>query len=120
MRRGRYLVVFLAITLLIALGVQAQDIEPITVPDTDADIAITFPPPVWILTDSADILGTADVLNMTNYIIEYRELVLHEAGAAIDQAEPLWFPATLPGSQAVHNGVIGTWNTLAIKTPTVL
>lgn len=99
------------ITIVLGLVVQAQDIEPLTVPDDTADIAISFPPPVWVLNGSVEILGTADVLDMSNYLVEYRELVFDSE----EEQEEIWFPASLPGSTAVRNGVVGIWNTTTVR-----
>lgn len=100
------------VVLAIVLGiiVQAQDIEPLTVPDDNADIAITYPPAVWVLNGSVEILGTADVLDMSSYLVEYQEL---QANTDNGQEE-VWFPASLPGSTAVRNGVLGIWNTTTV------
>ena len=103
--------------MLIVFGVfvtQAQDIEPIVAPPEDADVAISFPPPVFVISGAVEIRGTADALDMENYFVEYRPLVLdnpNDAVTPIPDADRPWFPATLPGNQAVRNGVLGTWNT---------
>jgi hypothetical protein len=107
----RLLFIFLA-GIVLAIAVQAGDIEPITVPDDSADIAISFPPPVWVVSDSIEIIGTADVLDMSNYLIEYQELRLDDEPET--SIEP-WFPASLPGSTAVRNGVVGIWNTTTVR-----
>lgn len=110
--RAIYLVPVALIVLMMVLLTSAQDISPTEVPADDADIAISFPPPVWVLGDAVQILGTADVLNLSNFVIEYREIRFDEDG---DNSEEIWFPATLPGSRAVRNGVLGTWNTTTVR-----
>jgi len=104
---------FLIAIIVIVLGliVKAQDIEPLSVPDDTADIAISFPPPVWVLSGSVEILGTADVLDMSNYVVEYQELQFDTQS----DTESKWFPASLPGSTAVRNGVVGIWNTTTVR-----
>lgn len=110
--RAIYLVPVALIVLMMVLLTSAQDISPTEVPADDADIAISFPPPVWVLGDAVQILGTADVLNLSNFVIEYREIRFDEDG---DNSEEVWFPATLPGSRAVRNGVLGIWNTTTVR-----
>lgn len=113
MKRQFYLALTLIISAMMVLVASAQDITPQDVPGDDADIAITFPPPVWVLSDSVEILGTADELNMSNYLIEYHEIRfdMDEEDIEVEQ----WFPASLPGSQAVRNGVLGVWNTTTVR-----
>ncbi|MEO1286488.1 MAG: SH3 domain-containing protein [Chloroflexota bacterium] len=100
--------------LLLGLLTSAQDITPSEVPSDEADIAISFPPPVWVLADSVDIIGTADVLNLSNYVIEYRQITFEETEEDTEELDN-WFPATLPGSRAVRNDVLGTWNTTTVR-----
>lgn len=109
--RALFLAPLALITLMMVLLTSAQDISPTDVPADDTDMAITFPPPVWVLSDSVQILGTADVLNLSNFVIEYREIRFDEDVSS----EEVWFPATLPGSRAVRNGVLGTWNTTTVR-----
>ena len=112
MKQKLYLVLILAIISTMALVVTAQDISPTEVPTGDEDIAISYPPPVWVVSDSVEILGTADVLNLSNYFVEY-----HEIRFDTDEENEIetWFPATLPGSNAVRNDVLGTWNTTTVR-----
>jgi hypothetical protein len=98
------------IVLILGIMVQAQDIEPVVVPDDTANIAISFPPPVWVIDGSVEVLGTADVLDMSSYLLEYRELRFDT-----EETEEIWFPASLPGSTAVRNGVVGIWNTTTVR-----
>jgi len=113
MKRQFLLVLAVLISAMMVLVASAQDITPQEVPGDDTDIAITFPPPVWVLSDSVEILGTADLLNMSNYIIEYHEIRFDRDEEDIEVEQ--WFPASLPGSQAVRNGVLGVWNTTTVR-----
>lgn len=99
------------IAILLGVITQAQDIEPIIVTDDSADIAISFPPPVWVLSGSVEIIGTADVLDMSSYLVEYQELLFDDDENRIEQ----WFSSSLPGSTAVRNGVVGIWNTTTVR-----
>jgi len=114
MSRVRWLIAGL-ITVVCALGVFAQDIVPVGQP-TDPNFAITFPPPVYVLNGTVDIRGSANLPNMGSYFIEFRPLVLTAVGLPTPTPNPNseapWFPATLPQTSALQNGVLGRWNTL--------
>jgi hypothetical protein len=101
--------IFIVLCMVLAFVVGAQDIVPQEVPSDDLDVSISFPPPVWVLSGSVGIVGTADVLDMSNYIVEYHEISFE------DEEIELWFPATLPGSQAVRGSTLGTWNTTTVR-----
>lgn len=113
MKRFIFIGLVALLALLMGIVTNAQDITPSEVPADDADIAITFPPPVWVLSDAVDITGTADLLDMSNYLIEYHEIRFDAEDD--EETEELWFPATLPGSQAVRNDILGTWNTNTVR-----
>jgi hypothetical protein len=101
----------LLMSLLFALltVVSAQDITPQD-PPQDADLlAITFPPPVYVLTDIVEIRGSANVTGFDSYRVEYRELQLGP-DALPDEQRP-WLVATLPSDSPVQNDVLGRWNT---------
>jgi hypothetical protein len=106
-RFGRFLLIGISLMLVWVVG--AQEIQPQEVPGDEADVAVRYPPPVWVLTGTVEILGTADLLDMSSYIVEYHEISFEE------EAVELWFPATLPGSRAVRNGVLGAWNTTTVR-----
>jgi hypothetical protein len=102
-------VIIIALSVMLAFAVGAQEIVPQEVPADDLDVAISYPPPVWVLSGNVEIRGTADLLNMSNYIVEYHEISFE------DEEVELWFPATLPGSSAVRNGFLGRWNTTTVR-----
>ncbi len=87
---------------LLALAVPAALQPPL-------DVEITFPPPVFVLGGDAEIIGTADADSQVNYFLEYRPL-----GTDLqprDGEDTSWFPATLPQSAPVTDGVLGVWDT---------
>lgn len=114
--RFRLLICILAALLLLVPAVGAQDsgslIEPADADMLDPLAHISFPPPVYVVRDSVDIRGTANLPELRNLYIEFRELDL----SAMDMAdeEPQWFPATLPRIAAVEADVLGTWNTASL------
>ncbi|MDQ7034468.1 MAG: CARDB domain-containing protein [Anaerolineae bacterium] len=113
-----WLMLGLLLALIGAFVTQAQDIEPLAAPPEDADIAISFPPPVFVIGGAVDIRGTVDTLDMANYFVEYRPLLLQDTNSGatpiVDTNRP-WFPATLPANQAVRNSILGTWNTTTAR-----
>ncbi len=119
-RTAGLLVLLLALTAVVVVG--AQEIEPFEPPAEDADVVITFPPPVFAVAGEVEIRGSADSIGLAEYIIEYRELLPPAdeadedttAETAAEEERP-WFPATRPGNQAVRNGVLGTWNTITAR-----
>ena len=117
-KRRYWLILGLMLVLIGVFVTQAQDIEPVLAPPEDADVAISFPPPVFVISGSVEVRGTADAVDMQNYFIEYRPLVLDnpasDATPIPDEDRP-WFPATIPGSQAVRNDVLGVWNTTTAR-----
>ncbi len=69
---------------------------------------ISFPPPVYLLRGAIDIRGTADLPDMLNYFLEFRRL---GDDLSVPDASAPWIPATLPVTQPVVEGILGTWNT---------
>jgi formylglycine-generating enzyme required for sulfatase activity len=89
------------LTLLLPSAVLAQD--PIGYEDAN----ISWPPPVYVLRGSVEVYGTALPADMTGYFLEYRPLL---PDLTPDESA-VWFPATLPSTQAVENDVLGVWDT---------
>lgn len=98
---------FLLLLLVFAVVVSAQDISP---PPVNPNALVSWPPPVYVLRGEFTIRGTANVPNMANYFIEFRQLP--EPGSAPDDEDDIWFPATLPAQRPVIEDVLGVWNTL--------
>ena len=107
---------WVALVVLLVAGLPAfSQTAPGTTPDPNA--SITWPPPVYLLRGEFEIRGSASLPTMTNYFIEFRPLedtfgvqapvATEEAGAA----EEVFFPAILPSSTPVLNGVLGVWDT---------
>lgn len=128
MKKRLWIIIVGLLVLLIGWTVSAQDITPIEPPAEDADVAITFPPPVWVLTGAVNIRGTVDVVNLSSYVVEYRPLVLTAENDSDSDAETdatpeattepeieTWFTATLPGNQIVQGDVLGVWNTTTVE-----
>lgn len=113
---------FLILVMLFAMTalVGAQDITPRPDDEIDANANITWPPPVYVLRGEVEILGTADVPDMSSYFIEFRPLEFEDMTEteATDTAETddeddeaPWFPATLPNNEPITDGTLGVWNT---------
>ena len=106
MQKRLVILILLIGTLLMGVWVQAQDIFPTDEPD-DPNFQISFPPPVYTLRGEVEIRGSINLASMTSYFVEFRPIVLEED---LPPNRP-WFPATLPGTQAINDDVLGTWNT---------
>lgn len=114
--RFRLLICILATLLLLVPAAGAQDSDPLIDP-ADADMMdplanISYPPPVYVVRDSVDIRGTANLPGLRNLYIEFRELNM--GAMDMEGEEPQWFPATLPRIAAVVDDVLGTWNTASL------
>lgn len=110
----------LGVLLTYAQDAEAPLIDPLSSIDPTANVAITFPPPVYTVRGSIQIVGTADTPALENYRVEFRPLELPDPTQPVDPAqatpeEAPWFPATLPRNQAVRDDVLGTWNTTTAR-----
>ncbi|MEL6525330.1 MAG: hypothetical protein AAFQ07_06425, partial [Chloroflexota bacterium] len=76
MKRRLWILSAILALLIAGLTAQAQDITPIEPPVEDAELAITFTPPVWTLRGAVSIRGTVDVVNLSSYVVEYRQIDL--------------------------------------------
>mgnify|MGYP000327152715 CR=1 FL=1 len=72
---------------------------------------ISFPPPVYVLRGQFAIRGSANLPNLSNYFIEYRP---YSAARLAQETDALWFPVSLPSTQAVVNDVLATWDTTQV------
>lgn len=102
------------IALTVGVPVWAQTTPQPVVPLTDAiddmvnpDAQITWPPPVYVMRDVFAIRGTANVTNMNNYFIEFRQL---QSDLESDETGT-WFPALLPQTEPVVDDILGEWDT---------
>ncbi|MGB1285173.1 MAG: SH3 domain-containing protein [Aggregatilineales bacterium] len=109
------------LTTSMVLMVGAQDISPFADAD-DPAVQITFPLPVYALAGEVEIMGSADAIDMSNYFIEYRELMIGEDGSFIDNptaddtdVELPWSPAAFPVVGAVQDGILGIWDTTRVE-----
>lgn len=97
--------------LLSTLLVTAQGIQPDPDDEINPDANISWPPPVYVLNGEIDLIGSANLDNMTGYFIEFRPL---QTDPDSGQASP-WFPVTLLFSDPVEDDVLGTWNTETVE-----
>jgi uncharacterized protein YraI len=110
MRRKSLPIFVMLLLALMLIPAQAQVIQPEPDADIDPNANIIWPPPVFVLRGEFDIYGSASVPNMSNYFLEFRPLALEDDDDDLVAQMP-WFPVILPTSQAVTEGVLGTWNT---------
>lgn len=110
MRRKSLPIFVMLLLALMLIPAQAQVIQPEPDAEINPDANIIWPPPVFVLRGEFDIYGSANLSNMSNYFLEFRPLALEDDDDDLVAQMP-WFPVTLPTSQAVSDGVLGTWNT---------
>jgi hypothetical protein len=112
--------VFLVLTLLllVAPAMGQEDAGPIAPKDPDmvnAEAHISWPPPVYVVRDIVDILGTVALPSMRSFFVEFRPLMLDMMTGAENDGENPWLPATLPQIEEVADDVLGSWNTVTIR-----
>lgn len=113
------LIILMVLCVAVTALVSAQEIMPHPDAEVNPDANISWPPPVYVLRGEADLMGTANVQGMTSFFVEFRPLELppletDETTAEAteeDVVEEPWFPAILPSTNSVVEGVLGTWNT---------
>jgi uncharacterized protein YgiM (DUF1202 family) len=104
--RVQMIVAVLLVLLALAAPTSAQTAVQVVNPSAN----ITWPPPVYVVAGDFTIRGTANLPNMTNYFIEYA--LMPEFDPTADPNAPqTWFPATLPSSRPVQDGILGLWDT---------
>ncbi len=81
--------------------------QPTVARSTGLQIAIDFPLPNQVVTDSIEIVGTVISPDLRHYFVEFRPLS--------NQNKNQWFLATLPRIKQKINGLLGTWNTTTIR-----
>jgi len=62
----RLTLLILALILLLAMPIAAQDVEPTTDTEINPNATISWPPPVYVLRGQFTIRGSANLANMTN------------------------------------------------------
>lgn len=100
----KYLLLLMLI-LISTVPITAQSTPMPTMPD----VALTFPPPVYVLTGEVDLVGTANLSDQSFYFLEYQPL--GDDLLPRDGARTLWFPATLPTQTPVIDSLLGAWDT---------
>lgn len=95
--------------LLVVLAVMAAfAVAPVFAQQTDPNVNIVYPPSIYVVNGSVNVVGTANAPGMVSYFLEYRPMI--DARTPMDASVP-WQPATLPSRTQVIGGTLGTWNT---------
>lgn len=71
----------------------------------DANVIITWPPPVYAVTGTIPVSGTVNPPNLRNFFLEI---------SLADGIDERWTPISLPARTPVIQGVLGEWNTTTI------
>lgn len=108
----------LALTLVLLLtgfavtsqtGVLAQTLAP----NSNPNVVVSFPPPVYVLRGEVEVRGTVNLPNLANYFLEFR-LLDPETMLPFAEDAP-WLPASLPDTGTVLDEVLATWDTLTVE-----
>ncbi|MDZ4770977.1 MAG: hypothetical protein SGJ24_17770 [Chloroflexota bacterium] len=108
MFKHRMLIV-LVLLFVAVLPTFAQTGAPLAPVNPNANIS--WPPPVYVVRGAFQVRGTANLPGMSNYFLEFRAL-----GADMQPVTgaDAWFPALLPSTAPVVEGILGTWDTRAV------
>lgn len=85
---------------------------PVLAAQSTDDVAITFPPPVSLVSGIVSIEGSANLPNQSLFFIQYREL--DDTLAPIGGEDALWSPATPLRRDQVVDGELGLWDTTTV------
>lgn len=77
----------------------------------DETVTITWPPPVYDLTGTVNIIGTVNPPQLQSYFLE---AAAYSLSADADNENVIWQPVSLPAATPVTNGVIAQWNTTVV------
>lgn len=111
MRKWRHLLLTGLALLLLAMVVPAFAQTQVAAPE-NPNANISWPPPVYVLRGEFALRGSANLPNMTNYFIEFRQL---NDDLTVPDGPEVWFPAVLPSTNAVQDDVLGVWDTTAVN-----
>ncbi len=106
MKRIHPLLLALAL-LLLPLAASAQTTPPAPL---NPLASITFPPPIYVLSGQFQIIGSANLPDMSNYFIEFRPI----PEEVTIPSTASWAPATIPSRRAVQDDVLGVWDTSTV------
>lgn len=107
----RWMILLCILTLSLPTLAQATPTPPAIEPLGSViglDFAISFPPPVYVLSGNVEIRGTANKPNQNSYFLEFRPL------SATPSLADAWFPASLPSNARVTDGLLGVWDTSVV------
>ena len=110
---NKRLFILLTVSLLLIMTAYAQEITPKPDDEISPVVNISWPPPVYVLRGEVEIRGSANIVGMSNYFIEFRPVEFPDETEEVDPtpAPEVWFPVTLPETEAVDDDILGTWNT---------
>lgn len=91
-------------------------IVPVTAQDrsTNAAVEITAPLPVFLVSDTIAIRGTADPDNLSNYRLDYALMTDYVDGTIVDDSLD-WQLLSGPVITGVNAGVLGVWDTTQVE-----
>jgi uncharacterized protein YgiM (DUF1202 family) len=107
----KFTLILITLLLLVAPTL-AQDIQPAPDAVVNPDFNISWPPPVYVLSEEIDLIGSVNLAGMTGYFIEYRPLAVP---ASDTEVEAPWFPVSLLFNTPLMDGILASWNTRTVQ-----
>ncbi len=96
-----------------AVTTQTSVLAQTPIPNSNPNVAISFPPPVYVLRGEVEVRGTVNLPNLANYFLEFRPLD-SETMLPFNEEDP-WLPASLPETGTILDDVLATWDTLSVE-----
>lgn len=96
-----------------AVNTQTGVLAQTPIPNSNPNVVISFPPPVYVLRGEVEVRGTVNLPNLANYFLEFRPLD-SETMLPFSEEAP-WLPASLPETGTILDDVLATWDTLTVE-----
>jgi uncharacterized protein YgiM (DUF1202 family) len=115
MTRRTWGILALALVLLTAITVSVQPAvhAQTPAPNTNPNVVISWPPPVYTLRGEIDVRGTVNLPNLANYFLEFR--MLDAETFLPPNPDVPWLPASLPTTGTVLDDILATWDTMTVE-----
>jgi hypothetical protein len=110
----RISMLLVAVLVLVLTSLNSQGVETAvaqtgpSLGTNTSDAQIVYPPPVYVLRGTVQVIGTANLAGQITHFLEYRQL---NDDLSIPDPNADWIPATLPNRIPVEDDVLGEWDT---------
>lgn len=95
-----------------ALGSTQTPADAQTTPNSNPNVNITFPPPVYVVRGEVEVRGTVNLPNLSNYFLEFRPL--GDDFLPLSEDEP-FVPASPAQTGVKIDDVLLTWDTTILE-----